>query len=325
MANVAQLADRIVEATGFDGADVRVRARNLRENDILPTSSRRRGEGDVEVWHAVALFLGCMAGGPQTQVVQAVRTLFLLPRSREDRTDTLFSDDTGLLVQRRVWWTAPEGHDGIWPPPLGYTLCELVELACNPQTRETVLRSIERIRVFRNLRLAQIDRCGMGNIGPTLETYAAAPEEWLAAEERIRRAPVFNLTVVSGQILLELADVVLHTRAERRRANLPPVSFDDVRRALGLPAPENPSGGPGGTGSPESEAPVPVAREPAQHPDQPRDDEASSSNGTKANAERETSQGSSRAGRFAVIPHSPRERTGDEPEAPSHPTRASAA
>jgi hypothetical protein len=207
-----------------------------------------------------------------------------------------FREDSGLVVQRLQNEVYGNNDPDAWP--LGLLLFHYVNLASEPRTREEVLQRIRAIRVFRNLRSVHIDYADGTN-----ETFEAAPEIWLEAEERTRRAPVLSLTIAPSQIVLELADVVLHTRAERRRLKLPEPSFDDTLRALGFPILEQPSEEPAATGALESEAPVPLQRKPAPYADPPRDDhEARTTNTPEASGKRETSQGSSGAGPLSSGP-----------------------
>src|SRR5690242_20531461 len=87
MTNLMALTDRLIEATGLDGADVRLRARYLREAGLLPNAPRgsrsRSSAPQIEALHATLLLLGCLAAGPQLRAPEAVRALWALPMAAQ--------------------------------------------------------------------------------------------------------------------------------------------------------------------------------------------------------------------------------------------------
>lgn len=84
MATVSQLADLLIEVLPDETpADIRQRARILREKGMLPQKGRGTSAAQITDEHAVRLFLAVLAGGPASHVADAVSRVEALTSAAE--------------------------------------------------------------------------------------------------------------------------------------------------------------------------------------------------------------------------------------------------
>jgi hypothetical protein len=222
MANVTVLTDRLIEASGLDGADVRLRARYLREAGLLPTLPRggrggRSTAPQIEIVHAVVLLLGCLAAGPQLRAPEAVRALWALPMAAQSN---LLKRHERTVEQGQIY-----GHKGTGLS-FGQVLLWFVETATKPDQHEMLLALFETVRVLQSRPQGRI-------YYPDRVEYFIDPNEPPFSRYR---APMETMTFATPAVFLELAEVVMQSRREAARLGIP-IPWQEAWRALGFDPP----------------------------------------------------------------------------------------
>ncbi len=120
----ATLADCLIAAAELDPADVRLRARYLREAELLPDTPRGRRAHQpapqIDDVHAAVLLLGCLDRGTQLHVHAAVRRL----------------------------WNMPAAEEGLLFPPIAETFGEAVRILIDQAAAGDSLATLQSVLVF---------------------------------------------------------------------------------------------------------------------------------------------------------------------------------
>jgi hypothetical protein len=234
MTNLAAMTDRLIEVTGLDATDLRLRARYMREAGLQPAAPKggrpgRKPKPQIEAIHAVILMLGSLAGGPQLRAPEAVRTLWARPLSYQKITRRDPDDGTT--------------EEGLYSPyqdrkhlTFGGALLILMEEATKAigPAQKLKFQSSD----FAGIAVTQGDLQGQIHYVHRLEFFTSSSEQHSFAPNR--RAPVTIISSVDPVLFLELGEVVAEARREAIRLGIT-IPTRDAWRALGIEPPPDAS------------------------------------------------------------------------------------
>lgn len=223
MTNVMALTDRLIEASGLDAADVRLRARYLREAGLLPNAPKggrpgRKAPPQIETVHAVILLLGCLATGPQMRTPEAVKALWALPMAAQ----------AGILKHHdQTVEQGPAHANKGMGLSFGQVLLSFTGLAASPdQDPKLFMAAFEQVVVVPSRPQGRIHY-------PDRAEYFISPGEPSFSRYR---APVETMTIAPPFIFLELAEIVIESRRQAAQLGIA-IPWQEAWRALGFEPP----------------------------------------------------------------------------------------
>lgn len=200
MTNVMILTDRFIEASGVDAADMRLRARYLREANLLPNTPKggrygRLKPAQIETVHATILLIASLVGGPQIRVADSVRDLWNLPL---------------VYSLKQI--------------SFGNKMMHFMEMACNSHSRIILPTVLKHLNIAQTHPFASILYHDRGT------EYFTPPD--IDPVSRYR-APVSTLALAGPEIFLELGEIVIQGRATSKMMGIS-IPVEESRQALGL-------------------------------------------------------------------------------------------